>query len=204
MVPTTRKAPEATVDLWRRFSPFATQERFLRSRAKYRLLSSGYGAGKSALGCRESMRHAVMFPGSVNLIARDTGTHLHDTTMRTFWREARVIGFQEGKHYTHNKQKNETTWWNGSMTLFRHFEDVEALGSFELSTAFIDEGAEVHDDIYTALFPGRLRAHLPACEIGPQIQERIDKGQAYDDLTCECPQRAWVCTNPGARATCAT
>lgn len=199
-MPRTRKETGAAVDLWRGFTPFATQRRFLESTAKYRLLSSGYGGGKSAVGCRESIRHAMQFPGSVNLVARDTGTHLRDTTVRTFWREARRIGLREGVHHRFNKQEREIEWWNGSVTLFRHFEDVEALGSFELSTAFIDEGSEVHDDIYTALFPGRLRAHLPGCTIGPMIQDRMDRGLPFDDLRCPCPQRGWVCTNPGGSA----
>lgn len=187
-----------TIDLWRNFRPFDTQRRFLESTAKYRLLSSGYGGGKTALGCRESIRHAVQHPGSINAIFRDTGTNLRDTTMQTFWREARTIGFQENTHYTYNKQDRIIRWWNNSETWFRHFEDVEALGSIELSTAFIDEGSEVADDIYAALFPGRLRAHLPDCDIATQIRQAQDNGQPTHNITCACPQRAWICTNPGA------
>lgn len=192
------RTPAPTIDLWRRFTPFPTQRRFLQSTAKYRLLSSGYGGGKTALGCRESIRHAATHPGSTNLVARDTGTDLRDTTIKTFWREARTIGFQENTHYTYNRQDKEITWWNGSTTMFRHFEDVEALGSLELSTAFIDEGSEVHDDIYTALFPGRLRAHLPNCDLNTRIQTAVNNGHDHTTITCNCPQRAWVCTNPGA------
>lgn len=193
-----RNTTSAGIDLWRRFTPFDTQARFLRSPAKYRLLSSGYGGGKSALGCRESIRHAVQYPGSRNGIFRDVGEQLRKTTMVTFWREMGICGFKEGVHYTYLKQEKEVRWWNGSVTLFSHFEDVDALGSFELSTAFIDEGADVPDEIYAALFPGRLRAHLPGCQLAEEIQARVDAFLPHDDLKCACPQRGWVCTNPGA------
>lgn len=192
-----RTNTKSGIDLWRRFTPFETQSRFLRSPAKYRLLSSGYGGGKSSLGCRESIRHAVNFPGSRNGIFRDVGEQLRKTTMITFWREMAICGFKENVHYTYLKQEKEVRWWNKSVTLFSHFEDVDALGSFELSTAFIDEGADVPDEIYAALFPGRLRTHLPGCALAEEIQARMDAGLAHDDLNCPCPQRGWVCTNPG-------
>lgn len=186
------------IDLWRNYMPFATQKRFLQSKAKYRLLSSGYGGGKTSLGCRESIRHAITYPGSRNGVFRNVGEHLRKTTMVTFWRETRTIGLREGVHYTYRKQEKELEWWNGSVTFFNHFEDVDALGSFEMNTAFIDEGSEVPDEIYAALFPGRLRSHLPACTLNERIQTALQTGQPIDEITCDCPQRAWICTNPGA------
>lgn len=149
------------------------QKAFLRSSAKYRLLSSGRGGGKSVVGCRESIRCALEFPGSRNMIARLKSTELETSTHVTFKRELRAIGLQKDVHYTFNQNKNTYFWFNGSETVFSHLEDEEKFGSVELSTIFVDEGSQVPDSVYQMIFPANLR-----WEVGPH--------------------RAWFCTNPGA------
>lgn len=198
MVTTTRKA---TVDLWRGFRPTASQERFLRSTAYGRLFSSGYGSGKSMTGCRESIRWAATHAGSRNLVGRQTATELRDTTMVTFWKQLEVCGFRKGQHYEYNAQDKQITWWNGSVTIFRHLDSVDAMGSLELSSAFIDEGAEVADDIYITLTGSRLRWHIPGCDQEDQVRDAIERGATPDEIKaipCRCPRGIWVCTNPGA------
>lgn len=155
-------------------------------------------SGKSKLGCRESIRFAIAYPGSRNLVARLAATDLRKTTKVTFRRELGEIGLARGRDWSFNKNSGELEWRNGSVTIFTHLEDGEALGSMELSSAFVDEGSEVPDGIYQLLFPARLRWHLPGCELGPQVSAMIARGEDPSGLSCPCPRRAWICTNPGA------
>jgi hypothetical protein len=199
------------IDLFARFRPGPSQLRFLKSKKLGRLMSSGYGSGKSKTGSREGIRWAVMHAGSRGLIGRLTATDLRDTTMVTFWKEMAQIGFKRAEterdlnagrgHYVHNKADREIRFWNGSSIIYRHLDDPEALGSLELNWAFIDEGAEVDDQIYKTISSSRLRWHLPGCDQQQQV-ERLIANYASDEeigaVRCECPRGIWVCTNPGA------
>ncbi len=200
----------ASIDLFRRFRPTPSQEKFFRSSAFGRLFSSGYGSGKSKTGCREGIRWAVTHAGSRGLVGRQTATDLRDTTMVTFWREMSQIGFVAGApaavakgtaHYTHHKADREIRFWNGSSIIYRHLDDPEALGSLELNWAFIDEGAEVDDMIYKTISSSRLRWHLPACDQQEIVEELIARSASDEEVAsvaCGCPRGMWVCTNPGA------
>lgn len=168
------QAVQQDIDIWRGFQiDNPAQIGFLKSKAKYRLLSSGRGGGKSVVGCRESIRCAMAFPGSRNMIARLKSTELEASTHVTFKRELRAIGFEKDVHYTFNKNDRIYEWFNGSQTILSHLEDEEKFGSVELSTIFVDEGSQVPDSVYQMIFPANLR-----WEVGPH--------------------RAWFCTNPGA------
>lgn len=194
----TQAAP--TAEVWRRFRPTPSQLRFLQSTAFGRLFSSGYGSGKSSTGCRESIDWAVKHAGSRNLVGRLTATDLRTTTQVTYFKELRTAGFQEGAHYTFNKSNGELAWWNGSITYFTHLDDPDALGSLELSSAFIDEGSEVADIIYITLASSRMRWHLPTCTQTDQINAILERGGTDKEIAavpCHCPHGIWVCTNPG-------
>lgn len=163
-----------SVNIWTGFSfDNPAQINFLKSPAKYRLLSSGRGGGKSVVGCRESIRCALEFPGSRNMICRLKSTELESSTHVTFKRELRAIGLRKDEHYTFNENKKTYYWANGSESVLSHLEDEEKFGSVELSTIFVDEGSQVPDSVYQMIFPANLR-----WEVGPH--------------------RAWFCTNPGA------
>lgn len=127
----------------------------------------------SVVGCRESIRCALVFPGSRNMVARLKSTELEASTHVTFRREMRAIGLVKDRDYKFNSNKNTYYWTNGSETVFSHLEDEEKFGSVELSTIFVDEGSQVPDSVYQMIFPANLR-----WEVGPH--------------------RAWFCTNPGA------
>ena len=191
-----------SLDLWRRFVPLPTQQKFLTSTAKYRLMSSGYGSGKSKVGCRESIRHALMYPQTRHLVARKTSAQLERTTKVTYFRELDEIGLKSGLHFTYNAARNEIVWVNGSVTLFSHLDDPTGAtyGSLEITTAFIDEGSEVADSVYRVLFPSRLRWHTPTCEAKEEMLRLFALGRDEEafDVDCDCPLKAWICTNPGA------
>ena len=172
--------------------PLPAQGRFHAAPAKYRLYSGGYGSGKSACGSRESMRAAVAHPGSRNLVSRLERVTLRRTTQQTFFRELAKAGFDDRRWTKWRASDDELHWWNGSVTIFSGLDDYEKLKSLELSTAWVDEGSEVPDEIYETLFPGRLRWHLPSCPFSADV----DADPAA--VRCDCPRRGWVTTNPGA------
>lgn len=187
------RTPVPQPDLSRGYrNPLPAQARFHASKAKYRLYSGGYGSGKSACGSRESMRAAVAHPGSRNLVSRLERVTLRRTTQQTFFRELAKAGFDHHRWTKWRASDDELHWWNGSVTIFSGLDDYEKLKSFELSTAWVDEGSEVPDEIYETLFPGRLRWHLPSCPFSGDV--------AADpaSIECACPRRGWVTTNPGA------
>ena len=199
------------INLYNRFTPTGSQKRFLKSRAKGRLFSSGYGSGKSKTLCRESIRWSIDYPGSRNGIFRLTAEQLRKTTMVTFWKEMNQIGFKGGTpaevgrgiaHFSHNKSEKELLWWNGSVTMYGHLEDAEeGLGSLELSSAAVDEGSQVPDSILSTLYTSRLRWHLPRCDHQEEVEAMISSGALPEEIAaipCNCPRGMWVCTNPGA------
>lgn len=205
------------IDLFARFRPTQSQDKFFRSTALGRLFSSGYGSGKSKTGCREGIRWAVMYPGSRGLIGRQTATDLRDTTMVTFWKEMAIIGMKRADtekdlrsgrgQYLHNKADREIIFWPDPQTgaqssiIYRHLDDPDALGSLELNWAFIDEGAEVDDAIYKTISSSRLRWHLPGCDQQERVTELVAQFATDEEIAnvpCHCPRGIWVCTNPGA------
>lgn len=205
---TSKSTP--TIDIWRRFRPTPSQEKFLRADDRGVLFSSGYGSGKSSTACRWLIDKLIEHAGSRGLLGRLTATDLRDTTMTTFWKQMGIIGFVGGTreqlaakrvHYHHNKADREVHFWTGSVMLYRHLDDPDALGSLELNFAVIDEGAEVADGIYQTISSSRLRWHLPACEQDTLVTQAIERGASNEEIAaipCHCPRYIRVLTNPGA------
>lgn len=191
---------EDQINVWNRFRPTKSQEKFLRSTATGRLFSSGYGSGKSSVGCRESIAWALKYPGSRNLVARLEAVDLRDTTMVTFWAQMNKIGLKQEIHYEYNRSDKILEWKNGSVTIFRNLDDPESLGSLELTSAFIDEGSEVDDIIYKTISSSRLRWHIPGCDQQDTVSKLIELDATDEQIAavpCTCPHGIWVCTNPG-------
>jgi hypothetical protein len=203
-----------TIDPFRGFHPLPTQQKFLTwvppdpEVADLALLSSGFGGGKSAVGCRQSIRYTIGFRDSRHLVARFHYDDLEQTTMVTYFEALDRIGLNDGskpgaRHFVYRKSpRPEIDWWNGAKTLFRNLDDATGskYGSFEINTAFIDEGSEVPSDVLTVLYPGRLRWHLPGvCDWKERLAELIAQGVNPEDaeIRCACPKRMWACTNPG-------
>lgn len=196
------------------FVPLPTQERFLTwvppnpMLPDLRLLSSGYGGGKSAIGCRESIRYAMAFSHSRHVVSRFHYDDLRDTTMVTYFEALERIGLNDGskpgrRHYIYTKApRPEIKWWNGATTLFRNLDDPTGskYGSMEVNTWFIDEGFEVPEGVLRVIYPSRLRWHLRGCDSKQRIAEMVARGEDPAEVPCRCPRRMWACTNPGPNA----
>lgn len=163
-----------------------TQLAFFNSHARNRLFSSGVGAGKSASGCIETIRHAILYADGRHLVGRYKHVDLTRSTMVTFFAQLRRIGLVGGSqrqmeagkaHFVYRAQQSEIEFWNGSIVMFVNLDDPTGskYGSLELNTAFIDEGSEVPSQVLQTI-----------------INERVGRWAGS-----ECPNRTWVCTNPG-------
>ena len=160
------------IDVGAGFSPLPRQQEFLESRDKFRLYSGGFGSGKSLIGCREAIYHALGYPGSFGLVSRLRFKDLEATTMRTFFQQLGEMGIDKAPYVAeYNKRTQILKFGNGSEVLFMGLDDPMKLRSAEYSWIFVDEGSEVPDEAYQTLL-GRLRYRLPL--------------------------RLWVTTNPGA------
>ena len=163
---------QQAIDLGAGFDPLPAQSGFLGSTAKFRLYSGGFGSGKSLIGTREAIYHALSYPGSFGLVGRLRFKDLEATTMRTFWQQLQQMGIHKKPYVQDYNQRTQLLkFGNGSEILFSGLDDEMKLRSAEYSWVYVDEGSELPDQIYQTLL-GRLR---------------------YQD-----PRRLWVTTNPGA------
>lgn len=175
---TNARAKPVPVDLSRGYDPLPAQAAFHASKARHRCYGGAVGAGKSKAGSRESMRTAIQYPGSLGLIGRYTYRRLHDSTMRTFFRELEETGLAARRWSKFNRSDMELQLWNGSRIWFRNLEDYEQFLGVEFDWEWVDEGTECPDDVFTMLM-GRLR------------------GTPKPGGGVIGPLRLWVTTNPG-------
>ncbi len=95
------------------YVPFAKQQEFHRSPAKYRLFGGAAGPGKSAALTWEAIIQANETPGVDTLLLRRTFPELEQSLLREFQRNV-----PRDMYKSYNDSKHVVTWWNGSTTRF--------------------------------------------------------------------------------------
>ena len=155
--------------------PTTAQYRFHHSKAKFRLYSGAFGAGKTKAGCREAIYKCWRNPGLKGAICRLVSWELRLTTRLTFFEQIKEIeaevnrienrddfflgdpkfGDADGV-YGFRKSENVFKFYNGSIIHFLHLDDFQKLGSLELAFFYLDEGTELNEDVFRMLV-GRLR-----------------------------------------------
>jgi phage terminase large subunit len=138
------------------------------------LYGGAAGGGKTRLGCIWQIQRRLKYPGTKSLIGRAKLDTLKKTTMSSFFETTRLMGLQPNNHYTYNQQSNTITFYNDSMIVLAdlaykpsdpHYQD---LGGLELTDAFIDEAAEVHDKAITTVL-SRIRYKLNEYNLVPNM-----------------------------------
>jgi phage terminase large subunit len=183
------------IDIWRGYRPFPTQEAFHRSKAPWRLLAGGFGGGKTKPACREAIWTALSHPRSLGIIGRRQYRPLIDSTWRTFIRELRETGLYDKRFVTITGGNSPSSppyvkfseELGGSEIMFRNADNEENFYGVEPDWVFLDEGAEIADNIYEVI-GGRLRG----------TPNKTGKVTNENGVTVSGPLRAWVATNPGA------
>jgi len=137
-----------------------SQHTCLTAETKFIIWFGGYRCGKTEGLSGFVLRHMRDNPGARWLIARQAFTDLRDSTMRTFFSSS--LGGMCPKEWVGSwkAQERTLTLKNGSEVMFRHLEDVTGLGSMEFAGAWIDEAAEVPEEIATMLTTRLTQANM--------------------------------------------
>jgi hypothetical protein len=111
------------------------------------LFGGGAGGAKSFLGCLRLIDRCTRLPETRWLMGRAKLKTLKITTFRSFKDASKMLGVDHLWQY--NGQDNIITFWNGSeiimkdLFLFPSDPEFDALGSLEITGAFIDECNQV-------------------------------------------------------------
>jgi hypothetical protein len=119
------------------YRPFAQQELFHKSRAKYRLFGGAAGPGKSKALLAEAIGQALEVAGSDTLLLRRTFPELESSLLTYFRRDV-----PRDSYRSYNEAKHVVTWNNGSTTRFgycRNENDVYQYQGAEFLFIGIDE-----------------------------------------------------------------
>ena len=122
-------------ELW--YSPFAKQEEFHNSQAKYRLFGGAAGPGKTKALLWEAIRIANRYRGCDTLLLRRTFPELESSLVAQFRRDV-----PRWKYRSFNETKHVVTWHNGSTTRFgycRNENDVYQYQGAEFLFIGVDE-----------------------------------------------------------------
>ena len=130
-----RKGKESRKTEW--YKPFARQEEFHTSRAKYRLFGGAAGPGKTKALLAEAIKQAQEVAGSDTLLLRRSFPELEGSLIAQFRRDV-----PRNSYRNYNEAKHIVTWENGSTTRFgycRNENDVYQYQGAEFLFIGIDE-----------------------------------------------------------------
>jgi len=135
MMARARKGQENSRTEW--YKPFARQQEFHTSRAKYRLFGGAAGPGKTKALLAEAIKQAQEVAGSDTLLLRRTFPELEGSLIAQFRREV-----PQDLYRNYNEAKHLVTWANGSTTRFgycRNENDVYQYQGAEFLFIGVDE-----------------------------------------------------------------
>lgn len=139
------------------FGRLAQQEEFLSSPIRYKMLSGGFGSGKTSVLCAAVISLLTQIPKNLGFLGRLDGKALRQTTM---------IALQDMLHpsmYTRNDQQGRMTMkpeYGGSTLIYGDFKDLNDLKNHPLGFFAIDQAEEV-DEVVWDFLCGRLRRKVP-------------------------------------------
>ena len=131
-----------------------TQRDFLACTARYQLYSGGFGSGKTSVCCLKA-QIISRTPNNMGVICRQSYPDLRDTTRKTFLEILRPDWVRNWK-----ESENALTLKNGSVILFRHFEEGKIKVGANIGWFFIDQAEESDENIFKGLM-GRMRRQTP-------------------------------------------
>lgn len=141
----------------REYTVLPKQRAFLEMPHKWRAFLGGWGCGKTTAGCMEVLRCAVQYPGSRGLIARKTWRELMHTTMDVFFS---LLPWELVLRNDRDDGVLEILAGNDvSVVFYRPLDRREKIEGLNLSYFYIDEAAEVSQEIFEAL-QGRVRSPI--------------------------------------------
>jgi PBSX family phage terminase large subunit len=135
------------------------QAKFMRCEDPVVAFFGGIGNGKTFAGILKGLLRILDKdqPPQLGMIARQTYPELRDSTQRSFFELAHMLGLIPGIHYDFKKQENRVIFKNGHEIIFRSLDDPAKLLSINLGWFYIDQMEEINEEVFLTLL-GRLRA----------------------------------------------
>jgi PBSX family phage terminase large subunit len=112
------------------------------------------GSGKTWSGSLLGIILALKYPGIRGLVGAYTFTLVRDTTLQTYFEHLDALGIE----YTYSKSEFNITFSNGSVIMFRHFDEPNALKSLNVGFIEIEEMSDVPESTFRMLI-SRLRQY---------------------------------------------
>lgn len=131
------------------------QDEFIFSRSPYPAMISGWGTGKTMSAIVRGMIYSEKIPDNLGIVFRKEFTDLRDSTIKDFelYTKLKVNSHREVKHA------------NGSVTMFRHIEEINNIQNINLGWFYIEQAEELKTDREFLTLFGRLRRKLsPSAE----------------------------------------
>ncbi len=146
---------------------------YLKDKTTTEILYGGAaGGGKSKLGCLWLIEMCQTYPETRWVMAREVLKALKETTLNTFFETSKELGVSEQWEY--KQQSGIIQWQNGSQILLKELKlkptdpNFDALGSLEITGAFVDETAQIVLKAWTVL-KSRIRYKLNEYDLIPKI-----------------------------------
>ena len=128
------------------FKPMEHQEAVLKDDHTFILNSGGYGTGKTTTSIEEVMKHILITPNANVLIGAQVSSQYQQTFQRDF-----EADFPKAFVKQVNTQKSYVDFKNGARIIYRPFNDVDNLRSYNLTMFVILEASEVDPEAYVQL-----------------------------------------------------
>ena len=146
------------------------------------LYGGAAGGGKSIIGVYWLSKNCLKYPGTRWLMGREELETLRGTTLKSFFKVAKMQGLAAGTHF---KLSGKTILFsNGSeiilseLKLYPSDPDFDYLGSFEITGAFIDECSQV--------------VHKAKEVVKSRMRHMIDEYKLMPKLLMTCnPAKKW-------------
>jgi len=124
------------------------QKNFLFSKAQYPAMVSSWATGKSMTGIFRGLQLSEAYPNNLGLIVRKEFVDLRDSTLKDYEKyTGRIVA----------SQNKEDKLSNGSVIMFRHADELDALKNINLGWFWIEQAEELESDEKFFFLRGRLR-----------------------------------------------
>lgn len=133
------------------FRPTTYQAEYLRRRERYKMSAGGFGTGKSRVNIEDVMKHLCLIPNAVVVVAARSYPALDATFKKEF-----ESMFPKRLLRRKNEMKKIYYLTNGSILMYRSFDDPTKMKSLNLTMVVIIEASDVMYEAFT-MMQSRIR-----------------------------------------------
>lgn len=138
------------------YEPLPSQDYLHKSDKTFKGYFGGFGSGKSQWLCYEVLFQSCKFPNNYYIIMRRTYNELDDTILKDF-----MDIIPEQLILKWDKSIRKLTLINKSVIVFRSFDAIGKIFSYNLGGFAIDQAEELPEDYFLALVSRMRKANIP-------------------------------------------